>query len=202
MKWTQSQPIPAGIWTTAQIAYHLRLDPDLANSSDEQAYLTDLQNTAVEAAEELMGCSLLTRTVTAEYFGPNAGFSFGYGWSQTYYNNHRNRLRLPRGPVQSITSASDANGVISSGKYTLGADGVRDYIELDLGWTQPLTVVYVAGWGSSVSQVPADIRQAIRLHVATLYENRESIGVGKSSDAIPQSLADFYRSKSRNLGIG
>ena len=65
MKWTQSQPVPSTIWNAAQLAYHNRLDADLAASANEQAYLLDLQAAAVEYAEEAMGTSLLNRTITA-----------------------------------------------------------------------------------------------------------------------------------------
>jgi uncharacterized phiE125 gp8 family phage protein len=199
MKWTQSQPTPSAIWTTDQLAYHLRLDPDVAQQASEQAFITDLQATAVEYAETAMGCSLLTRAVTATFYGPNAPTNFGY----LYGHNWQHRLRLPRGPILSgITSVTDANGTIDSSKYHLEGEGSTDLLRITIGYVAPVTVVYTAGYGNTASSVPADIRQALRMHIGTLYENRESIGVGKSADAIPHSLQDFYRIKARNVPVG
>ena len=194
--WTQSYPIPAGIWTSAQLAYHLRLDPDVAASSDETAYLTDLQNAAVEFAENALGSSLLTRTITAVYFGQNAPSNFGYQFLSP--DAATPKLRLPRGPIVSITSVNDAKGSIAT--WQLQGEGTQDLLQILTGYVTPVTIVYQAGYGSTAASIPADIRQALRMHIGTMYENRES--VGKDMAGVPHSLADFYRLRSRNLPVG
>jgi uncharacterized phiE125 gp8 family phage protein len=194
---TPDVPPSSAIWTIHQLAYHLRLDPDDSDSALERDYVLELQAAAVEFAETAMGCSLLTRTVTAVFYGPNTPTNFGY----TYAFNWRHRLRLPRGPILGgITSVTDANGTVDPSKYKLEAAGVSDLLRVDVGYVEPLTVVYQGGYGSRPCDVPADIRHAIRMHVGTLYSNRQSIG--KAGDSVPHGLADFYRLKCRMVPIG
>ena len=100
---------------------------------------------------------------------------------------HRGLIRLPRGPVQSITSATDANGTIPSTSYTLERFGLTDYWKLlTSNPTYPITITYSAGYGSQ-SDVPADLRQIMLGHLAFLYDNRNA-----SSDAAP-ALDRVYR---------
>jgi len=146
----------------------------------EQNYLIDLQATAVEFAETMMGTSLLTRTVTAIF-------------------NQRDALYLPRGPIISITSIEDKNAAITD--YEIRGHGNAEELYLPHGFTAPLTVVYQAGYGADPSDVPSDIRHAIRAHVGLLYERRESAG-DRTITTVPHSLEDFYRLKSRNSQVG
>lgn len=201
MKWTQAQPIPSTIWTAAQLAYHQRIDADIAALTDEQTYILDLQAAAVEFAEEAMGSSLLNRPITATYYDRSLPFFFGFSNGRDFYDDDLSKLRLPRGPIVSITSVTDANGTIDPAGYALEAVGTRDQLRMKVGWKPPLTVVYVAGYGSTAAAVPADIRHAIRAHFSSLYEQRESVSE-RTVLPVPQSLADFYRQKSRNTGIG
>ena len=196
MKWQQETP-SSDVWTVAELAYHLRLDADLASNTDEQAYLTDLQAAAVEFAETAMGTSLITRAITATYYPQSSGYTWGeQPWIGSFWE--RFRLKLPRGPVISITSVTDANGAIDDSKYDLEGAGVSDLLRLSVGYAVPLTVVYDAGYGDQGTSVPADIRHAIRQHVSTLYEQRESVSE-KTTSIVPHSLELFYARKSRNL---
>ena len=195
MNWTQTTP-NAAIWTVEQLAYALRIDSDVSSQTEEQDYLNDLQAAAVEFAETLMGCSLINRTITATYFDRNmpALLNYAYGASG------RHRLTLPRGPIVSISSVTDAKGLLSSTLYDLEGEGCTDLLKIGVGYVAPLTVVYVAGFGAAASNVPADIRMAIRTHVATLYSQRASAG-DRTISAVPHSLEAFYRSKSRTVCV-
>jgi hypothetical protein len=84
--------------------------------------------------------------------------------------------------------------------YDITRHGKTDVITINESVTYPVTVVYRAGY-SSASAIPADIRLAIRQHVATLYEHRESIS-DLSLTPVPHSLESFYRLKRRSMGIG
>ena len=158
-QWTQSSP-PTAIWTAAQLAYHCAIDADLAATSDEQNYLADLQAAAVEFAETAMGCSLLTRTITAVFYsGPHAP-----AYTNIVSDQGPRLIELPRGPIHAITSATDSQG----NAIAWQADGAAntDLIRLTAGYTPPLTVVYTAGYGAGATDPPADLRHAIRAHVA------------------------------------
>jgi uncharacterized phiE125 gp8 family phage protein len=184
MKYSITTPPANPLWTAQELAYHLRLDDDLSADPNEQAYVAELLAAATEYAQNRMACSLLTQTITA-YF----------------YNNDNDVLRLPRGPLVAITSVVDGHEQTIT-NYTVSAAGVTDIITIPNGWAEPLTVVYTAGYGATATQCPGDIRQAIRLHVGTMYENRESITDKKSAQIVPHSVEDFYDRKTRTSLVG
>lgn len=178
MKWTQTSPAILPV-TYQQAAAHLRLVDD-----QDRDYVKDLIAAATEFAETALGASLITRTVTATF-------------------NQGEPLYLPRGPLISLTSVTQFGGhLIASPNCTIEGHGNADLLVIQANaWTAPLIVVYQAGYGPTVNDVPADIRMAIRMHTATLYENRESVA-DKSLIPVPHSLGDFYRLKSRQTGTG
>ena len=94
-----------------------------------------------------------------------------------------------RGPVQSITSvdyldASNAPQTLSSSKYTLDdtmlpARLVPTYNTIwpvtALGVVNAVTVTFVTGFGAADTNVPDDIKAALKLLLGHLYENRDQI---------------------------
>jgi uncharacterized phiE125 gp8 family phage protein len=193
MQWTVSTPPAATILTFDQLSWHLRLDPDTAAQSDEVDYVTDLLAAATEYAENAMATSLVTRTITATYFPDDHNLMSQY---QRIFNAAS--LILPRGPVTAVTSVTDNGNPITAFEYA--RIGNTDLLAVPNGWIGPLVVVYTAGYGDETT-VPADIRQAIRVHVGSMYKNRESVTAG-SMTAVPHSLADFYSRKCRTSVVG
>jgi uncharacterized phiE125 gp8 family phage protein len=187
MKFATTTPPANDLFTSSQLAYHCRLDTDLAADSDEESYLIDLLSAATEYAEEATASSLLTRTITATFYAPD--------------NLNLNRIVLPRGPVQTILSVTngDGNAITTA---TLSCQGNSDILTLPNGWIQPLVVVYTAGYGPDPQDCPGDIRQAVRQHVATLYEYRETVTEKSTATVVPHTLADFYARKCRTSGVG
>lgn len=177
MKWTTTSPPANSIIDFNDIGYHLRDDDDVLATTAEQNYLTRLIAAATDFAETLMQTSLVTRTIAA-----------------TFYRG--DKLVLPRGPVISILSCIDANGPIS---YTLETQGNTDYLVTPNSFSAPLIVTYTAGYGTA-ADCPPMVVQSICTHVATLYENRESIS-DKTMMVVPHSLADFYKMKSRGSAV-
>jgi len=177
MKWTQSQPAQLPV-SYQDAATHLRLVDD-----DDRQYVLDLIAAAVEYAETAMGCSLITRTITAIF-------------------NANEPLYLVRGPVQAVSSVQQTVNNTPITGTTPEGHGTADLLVIPSNaWQAPLTVAYTAGYGNNPTDVPADIRLAIRQHVATLYENRETVA-DKQWIPVPHTLADFYRLKAREVGIG
>jgi hypothetical protein len=177
MKWSQTSP--SSLLDYKSTAAWLRLDND-----DDAQIVSDLIDACTSYAEKRLGTSLMTRMITAVYYDSDA-------------------LYLPHGPIGYIASVTDANGVPVTG-WQLKGWGKADYLDL-MGSApfRPITVVYSAGYGG-ISDVPAEIRLAIRQHVSTCYTVRESISIGKSNigDAVPHSLEAFYSANSRETGIG
>lgn len=94
-------------------------------------------------------------------------------------------IRLPRPPLQSVTSVQyvDTAGVlqtISSSDYLVDTDTELGRLFPAYGTYWPVTrpqanavrIVYVAGYGAA-SDVPADLKHRLLVHVAHSFERRE-----------------------------
>lgn len=106
-------------------------------------------------------------------------------------------IRLPRSPVQSVTSISyvDADGVtqtVLAGDYVLDANVQPAAIYPVFGKTWPaarpqanaVAVRFVVGY----TQIPEPIRAAILLLVGHFYENREAVIVGQAPSELPMGV--------------
>jgi len=110
---------------------------------------------------------------------------------------------LPRPPLQAVDSVLyvDADGAVQSIDVSAGVQvdtiskpgrilpaygttwpTVRDELH-------PISIRYTAGYGTKARQVEPDLITALRLRLADLYENRESIVVGTISSEIPSVAA-------------
>ncbi len=93
------------------------------------------------------------------------------------------------------TLASDAYQV--SGIGSIDGATVRPAYQMD--WPKirqgpdAVTVHFTAGYGDSASDVPEPVRTAIKMRVAHLYENRESISLGDHGSIVPYGETDLIR---------
>lgn len=150
---------------------HLRLDDAADKAGIELAI-----DAATDYAQEAMACSLVEQEITATFYAGEP-------------------IHLPRGPLLAVASVTDDNDTVIT-DYDVERVGNSDRLKINVGFTYPLTVVYTAGYET----VPASIRQAILMHVATLYNNRETV-TDKAKMPVPHTLEDFYRLKSRLTGV-
>lgn len=129
-----------------------------------------------------------------------------YGWPVTRVDGcYRNRIVLPRPPVQSVTSISYIDGAgaaqtLATNQYKLAkADTGEWFIEPAYGVSWPtvrsemaaITVRFVAGYGSSPGDVPEPLRQAMLLLVGHYYENREAVNVGAAVSELPLAVVSL-----------
>lgn len=88
------------------------------------------------------------------------------------------KIYLPYPPVQGVESISVDGRVVDVYEYTLLAEDTLYFLSPIRSVTPGGIVIrYAAGYGNVPEAVPRDIRQAILITVAGLYENRESGGV-------------------------
>jgi len=187
--WSGTRPTSPPLLTYPQLAAQLRID-----DFDEQTYIMDLLDAATEYAEQALDSSLLTRTITATYYTSQTFDMYpGLFWG------YEKRLVLPRGPVSAIQSITDADANNIT-QYQLQRHGFTDEVSIRQTYTAPLTIVYTAGYGDTAADVPADIRLALRTHVASLWRTRESIS-DRQMIPTPQSLADFYARRNRTAPV-
>jgi uncharacterized phiE125 gp8 family phage protein len=150
--------------TIAEAKAHCRVD-----GAQDDALLTSLIVAARLVAEIQLSRALLTQTLRLLCDDVPEG----------------DILELPRAPLQSITHVKtydDADVATTYAAANYFADTANQPGRLVLrqgsGWPQPgrhangFEVQYVAGYGSSASDVPMPIRQGILAHVAHLYRHR------------------------------
>lgn len=173
--------------TLTEAKTHLRVV-----GSDDDAYIGNLISAARGRAEKFTGLSIVTQTRTFVCDGFPYGDEF---------------IALPGSPVQSVTSVVyvDGNGTNQtwdSSNYTVDTTAVPGGIYLAYGKSWPttrtvrhaVTITYVAGYGQSSDSplslnVPQEIKQAILLMIAELYERREMAITGTIITEVPLSAS-------------
>ncbi len=163
------------ILTLDEVKLHLRV-----TNSIEDAYLTSLN----KACESMIGRYLNRTLLTTEY---NV---FTDRWCQEFI--------LPYPTLQEVASVKywDVNG----DEKTLDEDGfywvvkssdpgkvVRKYDacypELQYGRPDAITINFTAGYGDAATDVPEQIKHAIKLMITNYYEHKGDIVVGAASSA-------------------
>jgi hypothetical protein len=198
--------------TLAEAKAWARIDDDADDS-----VVTHLITAARMAAEEYLRRSLLSQSyrLTIDLTGDALGNFLGDGVYDlpvtALYGGMPRVIELPKGPVQSITSVttydlSDTSSIFSSSNYHVDAPGERLVLNYGTIWPSNLRpiaacdILYVTGYGTAATSVPAPIRQGILIHIASLYEQR-----GQCEDAMDlppgaKQLYNQYRIMGDRLG--
>lgn len=168
----------------AEAKLHLRVD-----LTDDDADIDDLVRAARELVEEHSGRSLVTQTWRLELDRFPC-------WD----------IRLPRGPLQSVTSityidVAGATQTLSSSLYRVVPS--RNLVEPVYAGYWPATqyvsgavlVTYAAGFGAA-GAVPLRAKQAIKLLVGEWYANRELLGT------VPLGVEGTFAALVRSLWDG
>lgn len=169
-----------------QAKQHCRVE-----TTEDDDYFDGLVTAARSAVEEYLSRSLITQTW--ELGIPRFPF--------------QDRILLPRGPVQSVTSVIYTDSGLSSHTMTANTDYLTDiYSELAeivipfgkvwptavLSTMRPVVIRFVAGYGSDGTAVPAQIILAMKQLIADWYENREAVSISRTASAIVE-LPNAYK---------
>lgn len=171
--------------TLAEAKAHLRVG-DMA----DDALITTLITAARQVAEQWLGRALISQTLRYLCDAEPA----------------TSTLQLPRPPLVSVSSiktyddADNAN-LMPATLYT-SEPGGRVALRQGALWPQPnrvmngFEVVYVAGYGTSASDVPMPIRQGILAHIAHLYTCRgdmqDNIAITRAGFSLPAQAMALY----------
>ena len=141
------------------------------DTSEDDALIAGLVSAATQMAQNYLSQAFVTQTITETFDA--------WGDLQT-----PSQLRLTLHPVISVTSISyvDSEGatqVLPANQYATDLYTKRCVIEPAYNVTWPtlrtqrnaVTVVYQAGYGAAAA-VPEDIKTALKLILADMYENR------------------------------
>jgi len=165
---------------------HLRIDNDSDGTSVDDAFLVGTAIPAVSAyVERMCGRAFLTQTWTYKLDR--------FPWDSV-------RIEIPKPPLQSITSVTylDGNGdsqTVSASDYNVitSTDVAPGIVELDFGKSWPttrtqvnaVTITFVAGYGASPEDVPAELKLAMLAAIGVVYEHREPVTLGmKTTDVV------------------
>lgn len=165
------------IVSTADLKTHLRI-----TFTDDDSYIDALEKAAVHRIEEYTN-RLLLDSVCIQYGNTFADLNIIY-----------------KSPMTVDVPVVE---YLSSGSWTTLATGDReivDKIEPPRCYLMPdatlpdaddvfqaWRIQYTVGYGSSASDVPEPLVQAIKIMVADMYENRQSVIVGKIVSEIPKT---------------
>lgn len=157
--------------TLGEAKDHLRV-----TSTDEDSLIGRLIVVARQAVERRLGRALITQTLdyTLDAF-PTGDV-----------------IELPRPPLRSVTSVKHTpdGGVettFASASYLVDTTGNPGRIVLAVNQSWPsdllqaangVVIRFVAGYGAAPTDVPEPIRQALAVHLGTLYEHREALVAG------------------------
>lgn len=171
--------------TTAEAKAHLRVD-----FSDEDTYIDTLIVTARKYCEAYCNRVFITQT-----------------WRQNL-SEWTNPIQLKVNPVVSVTSlkyydTNESQQTITDSSANYQKDLNSDVAKIYEGLTNafpaigdtinPIEIITVCGYGAA-SDVPDDIKHAIKLMVSHLYENRDMVNVPLNNQAsdIPMPMAVKY----------
>lgn len=165
--------------TTAEAKLHLRVD-----GSDEDALIGSLVSAARDYAERYT-----RRAFVSQVWRMYMDFFPSCRW---FY--------LPRSPLISVNAITykDENGAVqtlAASAYVADsaqevparvalAEGEDDWPET-FDEIQAVTVEFTAGYGAAASAVPESIKAAIKLLVGHWFENRETVVIGSTPNAVP-----------------
>lgn len=197
--------------SSADMKLYLKIDSDTTDDTLIAALIT----AARRQAEEYLGRALITQTW--EMFIDGVGSvlpseledAYEEMFQTVYVPSSLRTIEVPRPPLQSITSVKyydedDVEHTWAStnyrvdtysepGRILLAADG--EWPE-DMRAQQAILVTFVAGYGDAATNVPEDVRNAIKRIVAGLYENRQDEVLGTVAaklDLTAKALLDPYR---------
>lgn len=197
------------VWPVSadELGAHLRLNQS-GGSYPEEAYLLELVKGATEFAETETGLIMLEQTW--EYSLDQVPLSSdGLGWwdgvrEGAITQEYPRTIELPKGPLLSITSINsyddaDAATLFSADSYYADTSSRPGRVALRNGAVWPngvravngLVIRYKAGFGTVASNVPFQLRQAIKVIAAHWYENREAMTMDLGAANVPGSAWDI-----------
>lgn len=151
----------------------------------EDALLSSLIGTARRAAENYTRRAFITQTwrLTQDGFDEADGFEHVGVMLAPNPALIGGDIQLPREPIKSVESiktfdSSNVESTVDAGTYRLDAASGRILLNDGVAWPSNLRadgavqIEFKAGYGDAADDVPAEIRQAILMHVGAMYENR------------------------------
>lgn len=167
---------PADVVSVDEARAHMRVDSDVEDSPI--AIYVAAATAHLDGRTGILGRAIGEQTWRLDTDGPD--------------ECDRIEIEMPANSITSVKYLVDGvETTWASDQYRLGQNGNLSFVGPAEGVTWPTAddredawrVTFVAGY----STVPAPIKAAILLMAADLYENRETVAVGVSAQAIPMT---------------
>ena len=171
--------------TLAELKSHTRID-----GTDDDTYLTNLILAARRRVELKAWRSLIDQT-----------------WDWFFEDFPTDEMDVPRPPLKSVThikhyDKDDIATTVATTVYRVDSNRDPGQILLKESQSWPSTTLrtangveirFVAGYGAATTDVPEELRQAILITAAELYERREELGENLSPVAltVDRLIADY-----------
>ena len=159
----------------------------------EDATLNILIGAARRKVEETLNCRLMKQTVKAYFQNWPSGdyIDLPYGWPLSTAVDATVKYTMSASTeVTWSTTAYQVDYRGKPGRLVLGYG--ESWPSETLNNMNPISVQYRLGWDAS-TQIPPNIRMAIRLMVGHMYENREDSAANYDLQLIPNgALAHLY----------
>ena len=170
--------------TLEDAKHHLKVDTE-----DDDLYVMTLIKASREYAETVTHRALINQTWKV----------YLDDWPDEDY------IQLPFPPLSSVshikyTDCNSSQVTVSTSSYDFDTVSEPGRIVLAYGetWpsvtlhpTNPIEIQFVCGYGTP-DDIPEGIKQAMKIDMATLYENRETIVVGQSVNHLPTLDRIYY----------
>jgi len=159
--------------------------------SGQDTYVTALISVARRSIERYLKRTLITTTYTAYADKWEGVFTLPLPTLQSvesvkYYNNEGVLTTLSENENYWVVNTDDPGQIVK--KYDV------TYPELQDGRPDAIEIAYTAGYGDAASDVPEDIRHAMKLLIGNYYEQRSDIVVGSNAGRIPNYISDLIHS--------
>lgn len=186
MMMVEMSSVSSALLPITELTDHLRLSSGFADDGSQDAQLESCLRAALAAIEARIGKALFRR---------------GFSWHLSHWQSVTAQV-LPVAPVASVdtvklVSRAGAETVLDPGSYSLRVDSHRPAIEAVSSLPNPtsggsIEIEFTAGYGLDWHGIPADLRQAVLLQAAELYEAQ---GTGEAGMACGVAvLIEPYRS--------
>lgn len=194
-------------WTSSdsEVQQALRLD-----STDDSAYVNLVLKAARRYFEQVTGLCLINQTWRVTFDDlpirqGQFGLEYGLAPSMSRFTGQAagREIRFARAPLQTVDAfnyldESGAEQSFASSNYTVGNVGVatafgRLWLNEDAAWPSvgsfpgSLKITFTAGYGTTASAIPEDVRLALLYLAAHWYENRLPV-TGDGVAEIPHHL--------------
>lgn len=156
--------------TLTEVKNFLRVD-----ITTDDTLITRIMKTAIKQCELYSGKTLITKT-----------------YKYSFYVSTKQAIKLLYAPIQSVSliktvDEENSETMVDSGSYFVDiVGGILNFKTIPANFYR-LDITYVAGYGDNASDVPEELKQAMLIHIARMYDDKNGYSI------LPKTSLDIYK---------